>query len=91
MALLTRCREITPHTAEVAGVLRRSEAARHFLRQLHHPQVTFRAVVVEGHREVIHEAQNLVAAAQQPVDEPPLRRQGGALLLRRVACVVFVL
>src|SRR5215210_6507695 len=83
MTLLTRRREITAHPAEVPRAIFGPEAARDFLPHLQHAQVALRAVVGEGHREVTHEAQHLVAAAQESVDEPPLRRERRALFLRR--------
>jgi hypothetical protein len=41
MPLLTSSREIAPHPTEVPCPVRSSEAARDFLLQLDHPQVTF--------------------------------------------------
>src|SRR5215213_2609082 len=69
MSMLTSGREIASDTAEVPGSIRSSKAARDFLLQLDHPQVTFRTIVVEGHSEVRHEAQDFIAAALQSFDE----------------------
>ena len=87
MTLLTCCREVTPHPEEDPRPFLRPEAARDFLPRLHHLQVRLRPIVSKGHREVSHEAQYLVAAAEEPVDVPPLPCRRRALPLRRIAPV----
>jgi hypothetical protein len=46
-----------------------TERARDLLLDLDHAQITFRLIVVEGHGEVVEEAQRLVLVGPEPVEE----------------------
>src|SRR5215216_2005523 len=85
MALLARGREVAPHAAEAPRPVFGPGAARDLPLHLHHPEVSFRPVGGEGHREVTHEAEGPFAAAQQSVDEPAGRGERWPLLRRRGA------
>jgi hypothetical protein len=63
--------------------IRSSKAARYFLLQLDHPQVTFRAVIVKRHRDVRHETQDFITTALQSFDEIIGQRFLLSLLLLR--------
>ncbi len=56
VALLTCCGEIAADAAEGGGSCLGAEAPADLLRQFHHPDVALRAVVVERHPQVRHEA-----------------------------------
>lgn len=82
MPLLACTRQIAPHTAEVACAILSSKAAGDLLLKFDHSQVTFRAVVIERHTEVCHEAQDLSTPALQSLDDPVSCRLSDSLLLR---------
>lgn len=68
MALLTSSREVASDTTEATSAVRRAEAAGDFLLEFDHPQITFRAVVIERHTGIRQKAQDFIAAALQPLD-----------------------
>src|SRR5262245_14518441 len=55
--------------AEGIGACLAAERARHLLLDLDHAQVPFRLVIVEGHSEVVEEAQRLVLVGPEAVEE----------------------
>lgn len=56
--MLARGREIAPYPTEGARAVRRSETAADLLLQFDHPQISFRAIIIERHSKVGHKAQN---------------------------------
>src|SRR5262249_12707083 len=64
-------RQITPDAPESVRPRSAAEAARDLLLHLHHPQVSFRLVVVERHREVPHERQRFPLIPFQPSKQVP--------------------
>ena len=73
MTLLAGRRDVAPHSTEGASARICPEAAGDFLLKLHHPQVAFRAVIIERHTDVSHEAEDFIALTSQPVDDSPRR------------------
>ena len=59
---LRRVEEVGADDGKVPGAGTGAEAARGFLLELGHAQVTFGLVVVEGNTQVGEEAQDLIAA-----------------------------
>ena len=55
--------------AEVLGTFKASEGAGDFLLDLGHADISLSTVIVEGHREIEHEGQNLCTIRVQPFDE----------------------
>ena len=78
VTLFAHRRDIAPDPAERFGSGPGAEAAGDLLLYLHHAQVPVGEVVVEGHSEVIHEPERLVAILRQPVEQVLRRRLFGA-------------
>ena len=64
------CRgDVTADAAEVHKCLDAAKGAGDLLAQLHHPQIPFRLVVVEGHGEVAHEGEDFIGVVAEAVEQ----------------------
>ncbi len=64
------CRgNVAADAAEVHECLDAAKGAGDLLAQLHHPQIPFRLVVVEGHGEVAHEGEDFIGVVAEAVEQ----------------------
>src|SRR6266850_5861851 len=69
MALLSQRRDVTANAAKGIRAILRAEAARDFLLNFHHSQITFGKVVIKRDSEIIHESKSLFAIMTQAVQQ----------------------
>jgi len=69
--VLSSCGDVATDSAEGSGALCAAEQPRYFLLHLHHADVPFGQVVVEGDIEVVHESQSFLPVPVETFEQVP--------------------